>query len=152
MDMKDFRSCYITYKAGLFLAYSFDYDKRYYTPREVDNELEGLLLKCRKAGFNHLDGLTTEAIHAVGGIDDTEGDAVERSAKESSVLDYVEDLWQGGNYSVRHLGSRRESPPEEEGTKATKVNLERYGIKPLSPRGGVVTSEMVNKLRDELGI
>ena len=151
MDKEEFRSCYITYKAGLFLAYSFDYDKRYYTPREVDLELEGLLLKCKKAGFNHLDGLTTEAIHAVGGIDDSVGDFLERNAKEASVLYYVEDLWQSGVYSVRHLGHRAEGP-EEKAPKPTKANLERYGIKPTPSRGGVVTSEMVNKLLDELGI
>ena len=151
MDKEEFRSCYITYKAGLFLAYSFDYDKRYYTPREVDLELEGLLLKCKKAGFNHLDGLTTEAIHAAGGIDDSVGDFLERNAKEASVLVYVEDLWQSGVYSVRHLGSRHEGPEEKE-PKASKVDLERYGIKPTPSRGGVVTSEMVNKLLDELGI
>ena len=151
MDMKDFRSCYITYKDGLFHAYSFDYDKRYYTPREVDHELEALLLKCRKAGFNHLDGLTTEAIHAVGDIDAAAGDFRERSAKEMSVLDYVEDLWQGGDYSVRHLGPRREGPVEND-PKATKVHLERYGINPTPSRGGVVTTEMVNKIIDELGI
>ena len=149
--MKDFRSCYVTYKAGLFLAYSFDYDKRYYTPREVDNELEGLLLKCKEAGFNHLDGLTTAAIHAVGGIDDSVSDYLERNRKEVDVLDYVEDLWQSDVYSVRHLGHRAEGP-EEKDPKATKVDLERYGIRPLSPRGGVVTNEEVNKLRDELGV
>lgn len=151
MDMKDFRSCYITYKAGLFLAYSFDYDRRYYTPREVDLELEGLLLKCKEAGFNHLDGLTTEAIHAVGNIDDSVGDFRERDAKEASVLDYVEDLWQSGVYSVRHLGHRAEGP-EEKNSKATKVDLERYGIRPTPSEGGVVTNEMVNKIRDELGV
>ncbi len=151
MDKEEFRSCYITYKAGLFLAYSFDYDKRYYTPREVDLELEGLLLKCKKAGFNHLDGLTTEAIHAAGDIDDSVGDFLERDAKEASVLDYVEDLWQSGVYSVRHLGHRAEGP-EEKDPKATKVDLERYGIRPTPSGGGVVTNEMVNKIRDELGV
>ena len=151
MEEEEFRSCYITYKAGLFLAYSFDYDKRYYTPREVDLELEGLLVKCKKAGFNHLDGLTTEAIHAAGGIDDSVGDFLERNAKEASVLVYVEDLWQSGVYSVRHLGSRAEGP-EEKDHKATRPNLERYGIRPTPSRGGVVTNEMVNKIRDELGV
>ena len=151
MDMKDFRSCYITYKDGLFQAYSFDYDKRYYTPREADPGLEGLLLKCREAGFNHLDGLTTEAIHAAGNIDDSVSDFLERSDKEMAVLYYVEDLWQGGDYSVRHLGPRSEGPVKKD-PKATQVDLERYGIKPTPSGGGVVTSEMVNKLIDELGI
>ena len=151
MDMKDFRSCYITYKADLFLAYSFDYDKRYYTPREVDLDLEGLLLKCKEAGFNHLDGLTKEAIHAAGNIDDSVGNSGFLSAEEMAVLQYVEDLWQGGNYSVRCVVNRNESPVEKDPT-APRVDLERYGIKPLSPRGGVVTSEVVNKLLDELGV
>ncbi len=151
MDIKDFRSCYITYKEGIFHAYSFDYDKRYYTPRESDPKLEELLVKCRKAGFNHLDGLRPEAIHAAGGIDDSEGDSVELSKKERAVLEYVEDLWQGGDYAVRYLGHRQEGP-EEKDAKATKVNLERYGIKPAPPRGGVVTPELVNKLKDELGL
>ena len=158
MDMKDFRSCYITYKAGLFLAYSFDYDKRYYTPREVDNELEGLLLKCRKAGFNHLDGLTREVIDAYRGIDDPSEKGKPHLYKEDMpVLYLAEKLFYDGTpwadtYSVRMVSSRPETPPAEEDTKATKVNLERYGIKPLSPRGGVVTSEAVNKLLDELGL
>ena len=144
-------SCYVTYKAGLFLAYSFDYDKRYYTPREVDEDLEGLLLKCKKAGFNHLDGLTTEAIHAVGGIEDSVGDFLKRNTKETSVLDYVEELWQSGVYSVRHLGHRAEGPEDKE-PEATKADLERYGIKSTRGGGRVVTNEMVNKLRDELGV
>ena len=93
MDMKDFRSCYITYKAGLFLAYSFDYDKRFYTPREVDLELEALLAKCREAGFNHLDGLTEEAIHAAGNIDAAEGESSFLSEEEMAVLQYVEKLY-----------------------------------------------------------
>jgi hypothetical protein len=33
-----------------------------------------------------------------------------------------------------------------------RVDLERYGIKPFPPSGYVVTNEMINKLRDELGI
>ena len=151
MDMKDFRSCYVTYKAGLFLAYSFDYDKRYYTPREVDLELEGLLVKCKKAGFNHLDGLTEEAIHAAGNIDAAEGGSSFLSAEEMAVLKYVEDLWQSGIYSVRCVVNRNESPPEKD-PKAPKVNLESYGIKPTPSNGGVVTSEVVNKLIDELGV
>lgn len=151
MDMKDFRSFYVTYKADLFLAYSFDYGKRYYTPREVDLELEGLLLKCKEAGYNHLDGLTTEALNVLGGIDDSVDDFLERNRKEASVLYYVEDLWPSDVYSVRHLGHRAEGP-EEKAPKPTKEVLERYGIRPLSPRGGVVTSEVVNKLLDELGV
>lgn len=151
MDMKDFRSFYVTYKAGLFLAYSFDYDKRYYTPREVDNELEGLLLKCRKAGFNHLDGLTTEAMSVVGGIDDAADDFHERNRKEVKALRLVEDLWPDDTYSIRLLGSRREGP-EEKDPNAPKVDLERYGIKPTPAGGGVVTSEVVNKFIDELGL
>lgn len=151
MDMKDFRSFYVTYKAGLFLAYSFDYNKRYYTPREVDNELKGLLLKCKEAGFNHLDGLTTEALNAVGGIDDSVDDFLERNRKEAKVLDYIEDFWDSGVYSIRHLGHRAEGL-EEKDSKATKVDLERYGIKPTPSEGGVVTSEVANKLLDELGI
>ena len=158
MDMKEFRSCYVTYKAGLFLAYSFDYDKRYYTPREVDNELEGLLLKCKKAGFNHLDGLTREAIDAYRGIDDpSEKGKPNLYDGDMPVLDMAEKLYYddtpwADKYSVRMVVSRRETPPSEEDTKAAKVDLERYGIKPLSPSGGVVTSEVVNKLLDELGI
>ena len=151
MDMKDFRSFYVTYKADLFLAYSFDYDKRYYTPREVDLELKGLLLKCKEAGFNHLDGLTTEALNAVGGIDDSEDDFLERNRKEAKVLDYIENFWESGVYSIRHLGHRAEGP-EEKAPKPTKEDLERYGIKPTPSDGGVVTSEVVNKLLDELGI
>ncbi len=135
MDMKDFRSFYVTYKAGLFLAYSFDYNKRYYTPREVDNELKGLLLKCKEAGFNHLDGLTTEALNAVGGIDDSVDDFLERNRKEAKVLDYIEDFWDSGVYSIRHLGHRAEGP-EEKDPKATKADLERYDIKPTPSEGG----------------
>ena len=151
MDMNDFRSFYVTYKVGLFLAYSFDYDKLYYTPREVDNDLKELLLKCKEAGFNHLDGLTTEAIHAVGGIDDSVDDFLERNRKEAKVLDHIENFWQSGVYSLRHLGHRAEGP-EGKASKPTKADLERYGIKPTPSEGGVVTSEVVNKLLDELGI
>ena len=158
MDMKDFRSCYVTYKNGFFQAYSFDYDKRYYTPREVDPELEGLLLKCRKAGFNHLDGLTREAIDAYRGIDDPleKGKPI-LYEEDMPVLYLAEKLYYDdtpwtGQYSVRMVSSRRETPPVEEDTKATRVDLERYGIKPTPSRGGVVTSEVVNKLLDELGI
>ena len=32
------------------------------------------------------------------------------------------------------------------------VDLEHYGIRPLPSRGVVVTNEIVNKIRDELGI
>ena len=135
MDMKDFRSFYVTYKADLFLAYSFDYDKRYYTPREVDLELEGLLLKCKEAGFNHLDGLTTEALNALGGIDDSVDDFHERNRKGAKVLYYVEDLWPSDVYSVRHLGHRAEGP-EEKAPKSSKADLERYGIKPTPSEGG----------------
>ena len=152
MDMKDFRSCYVTYKAGLFLAYSFDYDKRYYTPREVDNELEGLLVKCKEAGFNHLDGLTEEAIHAAGNIDAAEGGSSFLSAEEMAVLQYVEDLWQSGIYSVRCVVNRNESPPEEWDFKASRQELARYGIKPTPYSGGVYPIETVNKLIDELGV
>ena len=158
MDMKDFRSCYITCKAGLFLAYSFDYDKRYYTPREVDNELEGLLLKCKEAGFNHLDGLTREAIDAYRGIDDPpEKGKTHLHEEDMPVLYLAEKLFYDGTpwadtYSVRMVVSRLETPPEEMDFKASRRELARYGIKPFPSRGGVVTNEVVNKLRDELGV
>ena len=158
MEKEEFRSCYITYKAGLFLAYSFDYDKRYYTPREVDNELEGLLPKCKKAGFNHLDGLTREAIDAYRGIDDGSEKGSPNLYEEDMPVLYLaeklfyEDTPWAGRYSVRMVSSRRETPPVEEDIKAAKVDLERYGIKPTPSSGGVVTSEVVNKLLDEVGI
>ena len=158
MDMKDFRSCYITYKAGLFLAYSFDYDKRYYTPREVDNELEGLLMKCKEAGFNHLDGLTREAIDAYRGIDDPpEKGKTHLHEEDMPVLYLAEKMFYDGTpwadtYSVRMVVSRRETPPEETDFKASRRGLERYGIKPTPSKGGVVTSEVANKLIDELGL
>ena len=46
----------------------------------------------------------------------------------------------------------RAEGPEEKDPKATKVDLERYGIRPTPSEGGVVTNEMVNKIRDELGV
>ena len=158
MEKEEFRSCYITYKAGLFLAYSFDYDKRYYTPREVDNELEGLLPKCKKAGFNHLDGLTREAIDAYRGIDDGSEKGSPNLYEEdmpvlylAEKLFYYETTW-ADTYSVRLVVSRLETPPEEMDFKASRRELARYGIKPFPSRGGVVTNEVVNKLRDELGV
>ena len=158
MDMKDFRSCYVTYKAGVFLAYSFDYDKRYYTPREVDNELEGLLLKCKAAGFNHLDGLTREALDGYRGIDDPpEKGKTHLYEEDMTVLQLAEKLYYddtpwADTYSVRMVVSRRESPPEEMDFEASRRELARYGIKPTPSSGGVVTSEVVNKLLDELGV
>ena len=158
MEKEEFRSCYITYKAGLFLAYSFDYDKGYYTPREVDLELEGLLLKCKKAGFNHLDGLTREAIDSYRGIDDPSEKGKPHLYEEdmpvlymAEKLFYEETPW-ADKYSVRMVGSRLETPPEETDFKASRRELERYGIKPTPSSGGVVTNEVVNKLRDELGV
>ena len=157
MDMKEFRSCYVTYKAGLFLAYSFDYDKRYYTPREVDNELEGLLLKCKKAGFNHLDGLTREAIDAYRGIDDLpEKDSPFLLEEEVPVLDLAEKLFYddtpwADRYSVRMVVSRHTAPLETY-SKGEKPDLSAYGIKPTPSTGDVYPIEEVNKLIDELGL
>ena len=34
----------------------------------------------------------------------------------------------------------------------TPSNLEQYGIKPFPPAGYVVTNDIVNEIRDELGI
>ncbi len=34
----------------------------------------------------------------------------------------------------------------------TASDLEQFGIRPFPHRGGVVTNETVNKIRDELGI
>ena len=34
----------------------------------------------------------------------------------------------------------------------TPPNLEQYGIKPFPPAGYVVTNDIVNEIRDELGI
>ena len=143
MDEEDFRSFYITYKDGLFQAYSYNADRGIYTRKEVDFGLEKLLLKCKDAGFNHLDGLTNEAIDAVHEIS-------ERSIRANSVLDYVEGLWQG-EHSVRRIGFRREEPVRMD-AKTAETDLERYGIKPTPPSDYVVTNEMVNKMRDELGI
>ena len=157
MDMKDFRSCYITYKAGLFLAYSFDYDKRYYTPREVDNELEGLLLKCRKAGFNHLDGLTREAIDAYRGIDDpSEKGKPILYDEDMPVLYLVEKLFYdespwADQYSVRMVGFRHTAPLETY-FKGEKPDLSAHGINPTPSSGNVYPIETVNKLIDELGV
>ena len=44
------------------------------------------------------------------------------------------------------------STEEEEARLANREMLAKYGIKPTPSRGYVVTNEMVNKIRDELGI
>lgn len=50
------------------------------------------------------------------------------------------------------LGLPEGQAVEVEVSTVDAVDLERYGIRPLPSRGMVVTNEMVNKIRDELGI
>ena len=42
-------------------------------------------------------------------------------------------------------------PEQAPGTLAAETPLARYGIHPLPPRGGVVTNDLVKRLRDEDG-
>lgn len=65
--------------------------------------------------------------------------------KAKPVLDYVEGLWQGESSARRGIGVRL--PKALEG-----MDLERYGIKPTPLGGQEVTNEMVNRIRDEMGI
>jgi hypothetical protein len=101
----------------------------------LDYGLEELLRKCKDAGFNHLEGLSDEAINVI----------YDWLVKAKPVLDYVEGLWQGESSARRGIGFQL--PKRLEG-----MDLERYGIKPTPPTGHVVTNEMVNKIREELGI
>lgn len=50
------------------------------------------------------------------------------------------------------LGLPEGQAVEVEVSAVETVDLERYGIRPLPSRGVVVTNEMVDKIRDELGI
>ncbi len=50
------------------------------------------------------------------------------------------------------LGLPEGQQVEVEVSTVDAVDLERYGIRPLPSRGVVVTNEMVNEIRDELGI
>ena len=139
MDEKGLRRFYIAYKGGLFKAYAYNEGRGTYTLREVDYGLEELLRKCKDAGFNHLDGLSDEAIDVI----------YEWLIKAKPVLDYVEGLWQGESSARRSIGFRhlkQVEPVVLEG-----MDLERYGIKPTPPSGYEVTHEMMNQIREELG-
>ena len=137
MEEKDTQSFYISYsyKDGLFKAYAYSETRDAYTLREIGHGLEELLRKCKNAGFNHLEGISDEAIDVIYGW----------LIKAEPVLDYVEGLWEGESSARRGMGYR---PPK----RLEGMDLERYGIKPTPPSGQVVTNEMVNKIRDELGI
>ena len=139
VDEEGLRRFYIAYKDGLFKAYEYIESRGVYTLSEVDYGLEELLQKCKDAGLNHLDGLSDEAIDVI----------YDWLIKTKPVLDYVETLWQGESSARREIGFRlqkRREPVVLEG-----MDLERYGIKPFPPSGYVVTNEMINKIREELG-
>lgn len=42
--------------------------------------------------------------------------------------------------------------PPNSGAPKVSERLARYGIHPLPPRGGIVTNELIDRLRDEEGI
>lgn len=44
------------------------------------------------------------------------------------------------------------SQPTGPGASKMSERLARYGIHPLPPRGGIVTNELIDRLRDEEGI
>jgi hypothetical protein len=44
------------------------------------------------------------------------------------------------------------SPPPTPGAPKVSERLARYGIHPLPPRGGIVTNELIDRLRDEEGV
>ena len=44
------------------------------------------------------------------------------------------------------------SQPPSSGAPKVSQRLAAYGIHPLPPRGGIVTNEMIDRLRDEEGI
>ena len=142
MDEDGIRGFHVTYKDGYFKAYAYNASRGTYTLREVDRGLEELLRKCKDAGFNHLEALTDEAIDEI----------YEWLIKAKPVLDYVEGLWQGESSARSRIGFRLSKQEEADAKAAQRADLERYGIRPFPPRGNVVTNEMVNKIRDELGI
>ncbi len=138
MDENGIRSFHVTYKDGFFKAYAYNADKGTYTLREVDYGLEELLRKCKDAGFNHLDGLSSEAIDVV----------YEWLIKAKPVLDYVEGLWEGESSARRKIGFRITKQEEADIEAAHRADLECYGIKPIPSSDYAVTNEMVNKIRD----
>ena len=139
MDAEDTRSFYVAYKDGLFKAYSYNESRGKYTLREVDYGLEELLQKCRDAGFNHLAGMSDEAIDVI----------YDWLVKAKPVWNYVEGLWQGETSARREIGFRLPRPMKPEVLEG--IDLERYGIKPTPPSGRVVTREMMDQAREELG-
>lgn len=42
--------------------------------------------------------------------------------------------------------------PPKPGAPKVSQRLARYGIHPLPPRGGIVTNELIDRLRDEEGV
>ena len=142
MDENSIRNFHVTYEDGFFKAYAYNASRGAYTLREVDYGLEELLRKCKDAGFNHLDGLSDEAINVIH----------EWLIKAKPVLEYVEGLWQGESSARRKIGFRLTKQEEAAIEAAHRADLECYGIKPIPHSNYVVTNEMVNKIRDELGI
>jgi hypothetical protein len=142
MDENGIRSFHVSYKDGYFKAYAYNASRGTYTLREVDHELEELLRKCKDAGFNHLESLSDEAIDVI----------YEWLIKAKPVLDYVEGIWQGKSSASRKIGFLRPGHVEAAAKAAQRADLERYGIKPTPSSDYVVTNEMVNNIRDELGI
>ena len=142
MDENGAQSFYVTYKDGFFKAFAYNADRGVYTLREVDRGLEELLRKCKDAGFNHLEALTNEAIDVV----------YEWLIKAKPVMDYVEGLWEGESSARGRIGFRLSKQEEADAKAAQRADLERYGIKPIPSGDYVVSNELVNKIRDELGI
>ena len=138
MDENGIRSFHVTYEDGFFKAYAYNAGRGTYTLREVDYGLEELLWKCKDAGFNHLDGLSEEAIDVV----------YEWLIKAKPVLDYVEGLWQGESSARRKIGFRITKQEEAAIEEAHRADLECYGIKPIPSSDYVVTNDTVNKIRD----
>ena len=134
MNEEEMRSFYISYKDGYFKAYAYSESRDAYTLRDLDRGLEELFQRCRDAGFNHLEGLSEEAIEAIYGW----------LIKASPVFDYVEALWDGESSARRGMGFKPRKPLQG-------VDLECYGIKPTPAGGRVVTNEEMNKIREELG-
>ena len=48
-------------------------------------------------------------------------------------------------------GTAGAQPPQSSAPKVAE-RLGRYGIHPMPPRGGIVTNELIDRLRDEEGI
>ena len=142
MDEKGVRGFYVAYKDNLFKAYAYNADRERYTLREVDFGLEELLRKCKDAGFDHVEGMTSEAIDVI----------YEWLTKAERVFNHVEGLWEGKGGVPHSIGFRPHWQVEADIKAPERADLECYGITPTPPSDYVVTNEMVNEIRDELGI